>query len=432
MKMTLKRSLGHGIGALRAYTLVAFGLASMALFFNLIDEPPFAPLLAWSLAFGLAAGLAGSLGAELRLLSGARYYRILPNGRFRLLLSVLVLLALVMLPVSAITLLQDFPIVLIGLAAVLTLAFLLAGLWLGINGPMYLGLVLFLPAMLSSHLTLEVAMRWEIVAACFFLITMLVAFSWRRFFSDSHQREKNSGFRAWVWHRPEQAIGWRMLCAHVGLTLVVLVIISLPYAEPAASLPQDPSPLAHLFIGIAFATTMMVALTALNEAVIYRQRMRRLLMLPGWDRRRLHAALEIGSIRLILTLGVLPTAVVIVAALITNQFVTIMLLLAALAITMQIVVGLGALAVAASRDGGIVFTAIIVAVVGSFGVLLMFNQVLEADAWPNWGLAWLGASVIGAIGLRYFAQKRWLNLSLESIDHWLVVRLAHQQWRADL
>ncbi|MCH8477828.1 MAG: hypothetical protein LAT56_07775 [Wenzhouxiangella sp.] len=432
MIATLKLSYSLSMGWFRAYTLVILGLASMGIFANFLDERPYGPWLIWSLAIGLVAAMIGSLGAELRLISGARLYRMLPGARLRLAASVLILMCLAVLPATATVLLAPLPMALVGLGLALALLFLAAGMWLGINGPMYLGLAILFLGPLSGNGTLGLPSSRDLAILTLLLGGGLTALAWIRFFGARQNRDTNVSFRSWIWHRPDRAISWRMLSVHAAITLLFVIIIALPQADALRGLSENTAELRNLYAGVAFAMTIMIALTTLNEAVLYRQRMRQLLMFPGWDRGRLHAAMETGLLRLILTLGVLPLALTTAVMVLAGQWTPVMLFLAVMAIIMHCLVGWAALAVAASPNGGVVLSATCIAIIGTLVLLVTFNLVLEADAWPAWAWAWLAASATAAAVLRFYARSRWLRLSLESIDHWLAVRLAHQQWRADL
>ena len=432
MRGVLSRTFNLGIGALRFYTLTTLVLVVAALFAHDGKDLGIGAWLAWCLAAAIAAAIAGSLGAELRLISGARAYRVLPDAQRKLALSAGLVFCIALLPTVLITLLHPPGLGLLGVATALGLLFLSAGLWLGINGAIYLAVVLMFAGLLTGWIMPDLASRAEMVGMALLVTGMLVLWRWNKRFGSGKTPGGEGSFRAWLWHRPHQAIGWRTLAVHGGVSVIVLGAISLPYLDPTVSLPGEPSALAHIYAGVAYVTTMMLSIVALNEALLYRQRMRRLLLFPGHDRRHLYAGLEAGLFRLLGVLGIVPSVLILALATMTGQTNSSLALMAVLTLSTQAFVGFAALAAAAGRDGGIALVVMVCLVIGSFVLLALLNSVMAAEQWPVTAWVWLGAAVLGSVWLRHVARKAWRTLSLESIDHWLILRLAHQQWRNDI
>lgn len=432
MKGVFRRSFNLGISVLRFYTLGTLLLMTGALSSYQIIDHGLGLWLGWAFSTALAAAVAGSLGAELRLLSGARLYQILPDARTQLVLSCVLIIGLALLPVMVMSLFHSALLGYMGAVIALCLVSACAGLWLGINGPMWLALIVMFFGLLIGSTQPELNTGPEMAVVLLAASSGLMLWSWRRFFGPGRGGEHSGSLRAWLWHYPQQVIGSRTLVMQAFMAAIFFGIISLPYLDPIVSLPDEPSFLTHLYSGVALVTTVIVCLAALNEPLMYRQRMRRLLMLPGYDRSRLHGLAEAGLTKLWLLLGLLPTTVMLAVALIAGQMTSALMLMAMMTLGTQLFMIWAALTMAAGRDGGIALVGLFGIMVGSFVLMAMLNRVAEADSWPSWAWLWIGATLVGAAWMRQRARRAWQNLSLESIDHWLLVRMAHQQWRSDV
>lgn len=419
-----RHSLHLGLGLLRLSNLATLMFLFGALAAHRGHPLDLGPWLAWCLSAAVAATIAGGLGAELRQFSGQRLVLLLPNGHRRLLSSAALLLGLGLLPVGLFALGQDpIALELLGLAVLLSLCVLLAGLWLGLNGPVWLALLLMFTSMgvdewLPTQISAAGLISFQLVA-----IGLLI-WSLRRLFARPARTRPDGAWRVWLQAQPEQAISWRRVLPHASMGLLFLSMTYLPYLHGSVRYPIDPPGMLVLLFAIGFAGSVMISSAAVNESLQFRQRARRLLMLPCFDRASLFRQVEIGLFRLWLALAVLPTGAWMTWALVSGQLDAQLAIHAVLVLGMLMLWAWAGAWLANCRHGSEVFAGICGLALGLLPVLHGLFASLESEHWLAWSLAWLSLILIAAAWIRRRVRRAWQEQSLESIAHWLLLRLA--------
>ncbi len=422
MRPMTTRTISLFIGVLGLHTLAVFILLIAAFWVH--DSVGHGPVV-W-LGWPLSMAVAGCLGAELKLLAGSRWHRMLPQAQLRLVQSSALILLVALMPVLLMATAQPSALITLTAGLALTLLAALTGLLLGSNGIMWLALALVFMSTFGQSGLPGLLMAPSVALGALLVVSILLFWAWHQIFAGGAESAKGFRFKAWLQNQPQRMTGWPVLTMSVGLWLILVAVMLGP--DASLSWPLTASQFGTLIYRLTLVSCMLIATIGLQEMLQYRQRMRRLLMLPGNDRDRLRRGAERDLLLLTALLGWLPIAGVMLLAMYSGQTSIGLTMKTALAVASQLLILALAMRVVASRDGGVVLTALAALFVLAVMLPIVLFGVPAEEQLPAWAWGYLFCLLATAGGVYINVRAAWRRLSLEPIDHWLLVRLARQQW----